>query len=125
MGTRSTTDYSTHISSATYEANFEHPFVDYLMLDQPVGAFFVVSLFVTEVVLFPIALLFLRVAVVVFLVLPRVVRVVAFFAFVDDLPFVDGVWERSEEFFEVVPVLRVPLGEDVPFCAGFSPATWC
>ena len=83
------------------------------------------ALVVPEVAFFPLVLLVVREAVVAFFVLPRVVRVVVFFAFVDDLPFVVGVWESSEESSVVVTFLRVPLRADVPFCSGFSPAICC
>jgi len=95
------------------------------MLDQLVGAFLVVALLVPEVVFFTMILLFLRVAVVAFFVLPLVARVVVFFAFVDDLPFVVGVWGSSEESSVVVTFLRVTLRAVVPFCSGLSPAICC
>ena len=60
----------------------------YISNNQLVGAFFVVALLVCEGVFFALARLFVREVVVAFFVLPRVVRVTVFFAFVDDLPFV-------------------------------------
>src|SRR6266568_846366 len=84
-----------------------------IILDQPVGAFF------------PLVLLFVREADVAFFVLPLVVRVVVLFAFVDDFPFVAGVWGDSEVSSVVVTFLRVPLRADAPFCSGLSPAICC
>jgi len=77
------------------------------------------------VAFFPLPLLFVREAAVAFFVLPRVVRVVVFFAIVDDFPFLTGVWESSEVSSAVVTFLRVLLREDVPFCSGLSTATPC
>ena len=95
------------------------------MLDQPVGALLFVALLVPEVAFFPLVLLFVREADVAFFVLPLVVRVVVFFAFVDDLPFVAGVWGNNEVSSVVVTFLRVPLRADAPFCSGLSPAVCC
>ena len=95
------------------------------MLDQPVGALFVAAFLVLEVVFFPLVLLFVRVAAVAFFVRPRVVRVVVFFALVDDRPFADGVWESSEESPVVVTFLRVPRLVVAPFCSGLSAAFCC
>ena len=99
--------------------------MDSIILDQPIGAFFVVALLVPEVAFFPLVLLFVREADVAFFVLPLVVRVVVLFAFVDDLPFVAGVWGDSEVSSVVVTFLRVPLRADAPFCSGLSPAICC
>lgn len=93
--------------------------------DQLVGAFFVVALLVTEAAFFTLVALLVREATVAFFVLPRVVWVVVFFAFVDVLPFVAGVWECKDASSVVVTFLRVLLRVDAPFCSGLSPTTSC
>ena len=94
-------------------------------LDQPVGAYFVVALLIPEVAFFPLALLLVREAAVALFVLPRVVRVVVAFAAVDDLPFLTGLWERSEVSSVFVAFLRVLLRAEAQFCSGLSTATPC
>ena len=93
------------------------------MLDQPVEVFFIVALLGAAIVLLRLVLLFVRVAVVDLFGLPRVVRVVVFFATAGDFPILDGVWDSSEESSLVVSFLRGLLRADAPYCSGLSPAT--
>ena len=76
-----------------------------MMPDQPVGVLFVVVFLVPVVVFLPLGLLFAPVATVVLFIRLRVVRVVVFFAVVDDRPFAEGVWESIEESSVVVTFL--------------------
>ena len=88
-------------------------------------ALFVVVLLVPVVAFFALAVLFVRVVAVVFFVLPRVVRVLVFFAAVVDVPFIFEVGEGREPESVVVLLFRVPLLEEALFCSGFSPPVPC
>lgn len=81
-----------------------------------VVVFFSVALLLPEVVFFPVAVLFVLVVPVAFLVFPRVVLAVVAFGAVEARPLVDGTRETSALSLFVVAFLRVPRRVGAPFC---------